>query len=159
MCKTWFESQKTHHGKLTQSKSGQALKEKMECQNWIQDKFGYLKLHIRWKGLSKLSGVRSQVRGVSASAHGISRASTDMDSMEISMRSTDTTLHPQQITSPTAASGCCSVDQQVMDQLTQMSAMLSLFLVQKQETTHTAFCNYLALEVEGLEGKDFQTRL
>ena len=36
--------------------------------------------------------------------------------------------------------------------------MLSSFIGQKQvTTTHTAFCNYLALEVEGLEEKDFQT--
>ena len=27
VCKTWFESQRTHHGKHTQSKSGWALKE------------------------------------------------------------------------------------------------------------------------------------
>ena len=36
--KTWFESQKRHYGKLTQSKSGQAP-EMTERQNWIQDKF------------------------------------------------------------------------------------------------------------------------
>ena len=35
--------------------------------------------------------------------------------------------------------------------------MLSSFLGQKQKTTQTAFCNYLASEVEGLEEKDFQT--
>ena len=36
--------------------------------------------------------------------------------------------------------------------------MLSSFLGQKQETTtHTAFCNYLLSEVEGLEEKNFQT--
>ena len=27
VCKTWFKSQRTHYGKLTQSKSGQAPKE------------------------------------------------------------------------------------------------------------------------------------
>ena len=74
------------------------------------------------------------------------------------MRSTDTTLQPQQITSPSTASGHSTVDQHVMDQFTQIRTMLSSFLGQKQETTtHTAFCNYLALEVEGLEEKDFQT--
>ena len=73
------------------------------------------------------------------------------------MRSTDTTLQPQQVMRPTAALGCSSVDQQVMDQFTQMRSMLSSFLGQKQETTCTAFCNYLASEVEVLEEKDFQT--
>ena len=60
--------------------------------------------------------------------------------------------------SPTTASGHSLVDQEVMGQFTQMRSMLSLFLGQKQETTtHTAFCNYQASEVEGLEEKDFQT--
>ena len=38
VCKTWFESQRTHYSKLTQSQS--TSKELTECQNWIQDKFG-----------------------------------------------------------------------------------------------------------------------
>ena len=60
VCKTWFESQRTHYCKLTQSKSGQAPKEMMERQNWIQDKFNFLKIHIRCKGLSKSSGFKSR---------------------------------------------------------------------------------------------------
>ena len=72
------------------------------------------------------------------------------------MQSTDTTLQPQQVTSPTAASRHYSVNQQVMDQFTQMRSMLSSLRWQKhQTTTCTVFCNYLALEV--LEEKDFQT--
>ena len=47
--------------------------------------------------------------------------------------------------------------QQVMDQFSQMRTILSSFLRQKQETTKTAFCNYLASEVEALGDKDFQT--
>ena len=35
LCKTWFHLQRTHYGKLTQSKSGQAPKEMTICQNWI----------------------------------------------------------------------------------------------------------------------------
>ena len=74
------------------------------------------------------------------------------------MRSTDTMLQPQQVTSPTSASRCSLDDQQDIDQFTQMRTMLSSFLRQKQETTtHTAFCNYLVLEVKGLEEREFQT--
>ena len=91
-------------------------------------------------------------------AHNISRASTNTDSLDISMQSTESTLQLQQVTSPTTASGHSLVNQQVMGQFTQMRAMLSSFLGQQQETTTcTAFWNYLALEVEGLEKKDFQT--
>ena len=64
------------------------------------------------------------------------------------MCSTDTTLQPQQITSLTAASGRFSVYQQVMEQFTQMRSLLTSFLGQKQETTHSAFGKYLASEVE-----------
>ena len=38
-----------------------------------------------------------------------------------------------------------------------MRTILSSFLGQKQATTRTTFCNYLALEVEELEEKDFHT--
>ena len=51
VCKTWFELQRTQCGKLTQSKSGQAPKQMMECQSWIQDKNGFRRSHIRCKGL------------------------------------------------------------------------------------------------------------
>ena len=133
----------------------------MKCQNWIQDKFGFPRSHIRCKGLSNSSGFKFQAQGAcsasAASAHNISRASTETDSMEISMWSTDTMLQPQQVTIPTAASGHSLVNRQVMDQFTQMRTMLSSFLGQKQETTtRTVFCNYLASEVQGLEEKDFQ---
>ena len=47
LCKTWFESQRTCYGKLTQSKSGQATKEMTGRKNWIQDKFNFSKTHIR----------------------------------------------------------------------------------------------------------------
>ena len=106
VCKTWFESQRTCYSKFTQSKSGQAPKEMVEHQNWIPDKFGFLKLHIRYVGL--LSGFKSHAQRASASAasaHDIFRASTNTDSMEISMWSTDTTLQSQQVTSATTASG------------------------------------------------------
>ena len=50
---------------------------------------------------------------------------------------------------PLHSSGRSSVHHQVIDHFTQMRTMLSSFLGQKQETTtHTAFCNYLASEVD-----------
>ena len=79
-------------------------------------------------GSAESSAFKLQARRASASAttaHNISRALTDTDSMEISMQSTDTMLQPQQVTSPKAGSGHSSVDQQVMDQFTQMKRMLT----------------------------------
>ena len=80
--KACFESQRTHYSKLTQPKSGEASKEMMECQNWIHYKFGFLRSHIR----CKRQIIRLQANASAASAHNISRDSTDADSMEITMR-------------------------------------------------------------------------
>ena len=44
-----------------------------------------------------------------------------------------------------------------MDQFTQMKATLSSFLGPRQETTRTAFCYYLASDVEALEERESQT--
>ena len=74
----------------------------------MEKMFGFLRLHIRCKELSKLSDFKSQARGGSATAttaHNISRTLTDIDSMEISMGSKDPTLQPQHVMSPTEASG------------------------------------------------------
>ena len=46
VCKTWFELQRTCYCKLMQSNSGQAPKDMIVRQNWIQDKFGFLRWHI-----------------------------------------------------------------------------------------------------------------
>ena len=50
-------------------KSGQAPKEMTEKQNWIENKFNFLQMKNRHKGLRK-------------SANNISKASDDMDSMQ-----------------------------------------------------------------------------
>ena len=68
----------------------------------------------------------------------------------------NSTIQPS-VTSPSAVSVRSLVSQQVMYQFTQMKTMLSSLLGPKQETTITAFCNYLASEVEALEDRDFQT--
>ena len=102
VCRTKFESKRTCYRKLTQSKYSQASKGKTERQNWIQNKFYFLKTHIRFKRIIRLQ-VPSLMNASAASLHDISIALTDMDSMEISMRS-NTTIQPP-VTSPSAVSG------------------------------------------------------
>ena len=46
VCKTSFGWQRKHYSKLMQSKSRQAPKEMTERQNWIQDKFGFLRSYM-----------------------------------------------------------------------------------------------------------------
>ena len=149
VCKIWFELQRTCYGNLTQSKFGQALKEMTECQNWIQDIFGILRLHIRCKRLSKSLGFKSQARGANASAasaQNICRASTDtVWRLACSQQTPHYSLNKSR--APPELQGTLVI-QQAMDPFTQMRTVLSSFLGQKQETIKcTAFCNYLVLEV------------
>ena len=151
VCKTWFESQRTHFGKLTQS--GQAPKEMTERQNWIQDKFNFLKTHIRCKGL-KSTGFKTLARGASAStasAHDISRGSADNIVWRSACNQTPQySFHckPKQF---------FSIQQSTSKSWTSLHTCCHLFFVPRQETTTTAFCNYLASEVEVLEDICFQT--
>ena len=71
VCKTLFESQRTCYSKLTQSKPGQVSKEIKERQNWMQDKFNFLKKHIRCKGLIRFQvpGPRSQCNNCFSTQH------------------------------------------------------------------------------------------
>ena len=127
-----------------------------ERQNWIQNKFNFFKTHIRRKGL------KSPAQGASASAasaHDISRVSTNMDSVEIS-KQPDTTIQPS-VTSP---SFNCVFFQCVLWSTSRSWISLHRWkscchngLRPKQETTRTAFYKYLAPEVEALEDTDFQT--
>ena len=71
-----------------------------------------------------------------------------MDSMEISRRS-DTTIQPSG-TSPSIISG--------RPRSTSIDENHAVITSQKrQETTRTAFCNYLASDLEAFEDRDFQT--
>ena len=159
--KTWIKSQRIHYGKSTQSISGMAHKEMTERQNWVQDKFTFLKSKEGRKSFSNSSRFKSPQKGASASAasaHGNSRGSTDTDSLEASIYS-DTTHQPSicSTTSTSVVSQISLIDQQTMDKFAQMKTMLTLFLGPRQETITKTFCNYLASEVKKLEESDFQT--
>ena len=51
--KRWFESQRTHYGKLSKL---QAPREMTKRQSWVYQQMGFLKTHIRCKGASRDSG-------------------------------------------------------------------------------------------------------
>ena len=52
----WFESQRTHYGKLSKLQSGQAPREMTKRQSWVYQQMGFLKTHIRRKGANRSSG-------------------------------------------------------------------------------------------------------
>ena len=96
--KKWFETQRTRYGKLAQTKSGQAAEKSTEGQTWLKDSFSFLQGHIRRKGVSKSSALKSPQRPSAASAL-VPDTSRDTESeMEISMAS-DVTHQPSS-TSP-----------------------------------------------------------
>ena len=78
--------------------------------------------------------------------------------METSIRS-DTTHQPSicSTASTCVVTQLSAINQQVIDQFAQMKPMLTSFLGPRQKPTRTAFCNYLASEVENLEEREFQT--
>ena len=46
----WFESQRTHYGKLSKLQSGQAPREMANRQSWVYQQMGFLKTHNRSSG-------------------------------------------------------------------------------------------------------------
>ena len=60
--KKWFETQCTRYGKLTHTKSGQAVVKSTKRQTWLRDSFSFLQGHIRRKGVSKSSMFKSPLR-------------------------------------------------------------------------------------------------
>ena len=52
----WFESQRTHYGKLSKLQSGQGQREMTKRQSWVYQQMGFLKTHIRRKGANRSSG-------------------------------------------------------------------------------------------------------
>ena len=66
--KKWFKTQCTRYAKLTRTKSGQAAVKSTERQTWLPDSFSFLQGHIRRKGVSKFSVIRSPLRPSEASA-------------------------------------------------------------------------------------------
>ena len=52
----WFDSQRTHYGKLSKQQSGQAPREMTKRQSWVYQQMGFLKTHIRRKLANRSSG-------------------------------------------------------------------------------------------------------
>ena len=61
----------SHKGHIMASSHNPSLdrpQKRVQYKFWIQDKYNFLKTHMRCKGPSKSSGFKSQARGASASA-------------------------------------------------------------------------------------------
>ena len=79
----WFESQRTHYGKLSKQQFGQAPREMTKRQSWVYQQIGFLNTHIRHKGANRSSEFEASPN---TSRHEESRGSTtDTEHLESSV--------------------------------------------------------------------------
>ena len=157
--RTWFESQRTRYGKLSQKKSGQAARDLIEREHWLEDKLCFLKSHIVRH--IKSSGFKSRsppsaLQGTPPlpPTHDVSKGSTDITcSIESTPRVHST---PLRASPPRAGSDLTG---QLMEQFGQMRSLLNTFITAEQGKTpasnRAAYFKFLAAEGEKLSVEDF----
>ena len=120
----WFESQRTHYGKLSKLQSGQAPREMTKRQSWVYHQMGFLKTHIRRKGASRSSGFEASPN---TSRHEESRGSTtDTEHIESSVLR-------ESRNQPMFTSTPVSTDSKILKHFDQMRTLISGFLQQKSD--------------------------
>ena len=141
----WFESQRTHYGKLSKLQSGQAPREMTKRQSWVYQQMGFLKTHIRRNRANRSSGFEASPN---TSRHEESRGSTtDTEHLESSVLRESTS---QQILTSTPV----STDSKTLEHFDQMRTLISGFLPQKSDR-HPLF-DYVASEAEKMTQEEFE---
>ena len=131
----WFESQRTHYGKLSKLQSGQAPREMTKRQSWVYQQMGFLKTHIRRKGASRSSGFKASPH---TSKQDESRGSTtDTEHLESSVLR-------ESRSQPMFTSTPVSTDSKILEHFDQMRTLISGFLQQKSD--RQPFFDYVASE-------------
>ena len=156
--KKWFNTQCTSYGKLTQTKSGQAVAKNTKRQTSLKDSFSFLRGHIRRKGVSKSSGFKSPLRPSAATASVPDTSRETESEMEISIVS-DVTHHPTS-TSPSrqpAMVAMSTPQDPMLDQFQQMRSMMSTFLVKtplQVQYSHSEERDFLTFRNETVNARD-----
>ena len=141
----WFESQRTHYGKLSKLQSGQAPREMTKRQSWVYQQMGFLKTHIRRKGANRSSGFEASPN---ASRHEKSRGSTtDTEHLESSVLR-------ESASQPIITSTPVSTDSKILEHFDQMRTLISGFLQQKSD--RQPFFDYVASEAEKMTQEEFE---
>ena len=140
----WFESQRTHYGKLSKLQSGQAPREMTKRQSWVYQQMGFLKTHIRRKGPSRSSGFEASPN---SSKQDESRGSTtDTEHLESSVLR-------ESRSQPIFTSTPVSTDSKILEHFDQMRTLISGFLQQKSD--RQPFFDYMASEAEKMTQEEF----
>ena len=141
----WFESQRTHYGKLSKLQSGQAPREMTKRQSWVYQQMGFLKTHIRQKGASRSSGFEASPN---TSRQDESRGSTtDTEHLESSVLR-DSRSQSMFTSTPV------STDSKILQHFDQMRTLISGFLQQK--SVRQPFFDYVASEAEKMTQEEFE---
>ena len=141
----WFESQRTHYGKLSKLQSGQAPREMTKRQSWVYQQMGFLKTHIRRKGANRSSGFEASPN---TSRQDKSRGSTtDTEHLESSVLRE----RSQSIITSTPVS---TTDSKILEHFEQMRTLISGFLHQKSD--RQPFFDYVASEAEKITQEEFE---
>ena len=140
----WFESQRTHYGKLSQLQSGQAPREMTKRQSCVYQQMGFLKTHIRRKGANRSSGFEASPNtSKQDESHG---STTDTEHLESSvLRERSQSI----ITSPVS-----TTDSKILEHFEQMRTLISGFLHQKSD--RQPFFDYVASEAEKITQEEFE---
>ena len=141
----WFESQRTHYGKLSKLQSGQAPREMTKRQSWVYQQMGFLKTHIRRMGVNRSSGFEASPN---ASRHEESRESTtDTEHLESSVLR-------ESRSQPILTSTPVSTNSRILEHFDQMRTLISSFLQQKSD--RQPFFDYVASEAEKMTQEEFE---
>ena len=141
----WFESQRTHYGKLCKQQSGQAPREMTKRQSWVYQRMGFLKTHIRRKGVNRSSGFEASPN---TSKHEESRGSTtDTEHLE-------TCVLRESRSQPILTSTPVSTDSKILKHFDQMRTLISGFLQQKSD--RRPFFDYVASEADKMTHEEFE---
>ena len=143
----WFESQRTHYGKLSKLQSGQVPREMTKRQSWVYQQMGFLKTHIRRKGASRSSGFEASPN---TSKQVESRGSTtDTEHLKSSVLR-------ESRSQPMFTSTPVSTDSKILKHFDQMR-LISGFLQQKSD--RQPFFDYVASEAEKMTQEEFEDLL
>ena len=141
----WFESQRTHYGKLSKLQSGQAPREMTKRQSWVYQQMALLKTHIRRKGASRSSGFKASPN---TSKQDESRGSTtDTEHLESSVLR-------ESRSQPMFTSTPVSTDSKILEHFDQVRIVISGFLQQKSD--RQPFFDYVASEAEKMTQEEFE---
>ena len=140
----WFESQRTHCGKLSKQQSGQAPREMTKRQSWVYQQMGFLKTHIRCKGANRSSGFEASPN--TSRSEESDGSTTDIEHLESSVLR-------ESRSQPMLTSTPVSTDSKILEHFDQMRTPISGFLQQKSD--RQPFFDYVASEAEKMTQEEF----